>query len=153
MLFGSAISSARWSRKMVSMLATPGATAFGPPEKPAKKCGSINPRAMRTSALRYSRFKNTVVPFAVLPTCSFCVSLNASWLTMRTRRTISSPNISTISRFVFGLCVPVPINTVTWSGDTGSSSSSHRGSVVCWGRDGCRRMLRLRPGLKVWLFL
>ena len=43
----------------VSSPARPGATIFGPPEKPAKKCGSTKPVVILTSASSHSRFSQT----------------------------------------------------------------------------------------------
>ena len=40
---GSPIRRALWSASVVSSPARPGATIFGPPLKPAKKCGSTKP--------------------------------------------------------------------------------------------------------------
>ena len=53
------IRAASWSTRVVSRPARPGATSFGPPEKPAKKCGSTNPVVMRTSARAHSLFSHT----------------------------------------------------------------------------------------------
>ena len=47
------------SVSVVSSPASPGATSFGPPEKPAKKCGSTKPVVMRTSASTHSLFSHT----------------------------------------------------------------------------------------------
>ena len=46
----------------VARPASPGATIFGPPLNPAKKCGSTNPVVIRTSACRNSRFRRTATP-------------------------------------------------------------------------------------------
>ena len=48
--------------------ASPGATIFGPPLKPAKKCGSTNPAVMRTSAASQRVLRNTGTPVFVSPT-------------------------------------------------------------------------------------
>ena len=47
------------SASMVSSPASPGATIFGPPLKPAKKCGSTKPVVMRRSAATHSRASAT----------------------------------------------------------------------------------------------
>ena len=51
---GCPILAASCSTSTVSSPARPGATSFGPPEKPAKKCGSTNPVVIRTSAAAHS---------------------------------------------------------------------------------------------------
>ena len=43
----------------MSSPASPGATIFGPPLNPAKKCGSTNPVVIRRSAATHSRFSET----------------------------------------------------------------------------------------------
>ena len=49
-LRGSPISRALWKSRMVRMPAMPGLMPLGPPENPAKKCGSMNPVTIRKSA-------------------------------------------------------------------------------------------------------
>ena len=66
--FGWPIRLASWSVITVSRPARPGATIFGPPLKPAKKCGSTKPVVMRMSACRNSRFRYTGTPVDVRPT-------------------------------------------------------------------------------------
>ena len=48
--FGSPMRVASWSTSTVSSPASPGVTSFGPPLKPAKKCGSTKPVVIRRSA-------------------------------------------------------------------------------------------------------
>ena len=57
--FASPMRHALWSASVVSSPARPGAFSFGPPLKPAKKCGSTNPVVMRTSASIHSRLSHT----------------------------------------------------------------------------------------------
>ncbi len=56
---GCPIRLASWSVRTVSRPASPGATIFGPPLNPAKKCGSTNPVVILTSASTQARFNNT----------------------------------------------------------------------------------------------
>ncbi len=56
---GSPIRRALCSASMVSSPARPGATIFGPPLNPAKKCGSTNPVVIRRSAASHSRARNS----------------------------------------------------------------------------------------------
>ena len=67
----------------VARPASPGATIFGPPLKPAKKCGSTKPVVIRTSACRNSRFRCTATPLDVVPTASSVDGSRASWLITR----------------------------------------------------------------------
>ena len=46
---------ALWSARVVESPARPGATIFGPPLKPAKKCGSTKPVVIRISASTQGR--------------------------------------------------------------------------------------------------
>ena len=50
------------SVKIVSSPARPGATSFGPPLNPAKKCGSTKPVVILTSASTQARFNQTGTP-------------------------------------------------------------------------------------------
>ena len=47
--------------------ARPGTTIFGPPLKPAKKCGSTKPVVMRTSASTHTRFSSSGTPSPWVP--------------------------------------------------------------------------------------
>ena len=80
---GLPIISASCSRMVVRNPASPGATSFGPPLNPAKKCGSTKPVVMRTSASTQCRFNQTGTPGSTSPRCASPASSNASWLTMR----------------------------------------------------------------------
>ncbi len=121
----------------VSSPASPGATSLGPPEKPAKKCGSTKPVVMRTSASTHSRLRNTGTPSPCTPRSTSEESSRASWLTTRTRPTTSSPSMARISASVLPRWVPVATSSTTSSSATmPSSSSSTAGTIRCrgWGR-------------------
>ena len=81
--FGLAIISASWSRIVVLIPARPGATSFGPPLKPAKKCGSTKPVVMRTSASTQRRLSQTGTRGSSSPRYARPASSNALWLTTR----------------------------------------------------------------------
>ena len=81
--FGWAIRRASCRTSTVPSPASPGATIFGPPLKPAKKCGSTNPVVILTSALIQARFRCTGTPVVVVPTNSSEASSRLSWLTTR----------------------------------------------------------------------
>ena len=68
---------------MVSKPARPGATIFGPPLNPAKKCGSTNPVVIRTSAASHVLFSQTGIPSGVSPTLSNISESKALWFTTR----------------------------------------------------------------------
>ena len=73
--------SALWSCMMVSKPARPGATIFGPPLNPAKKCGSTKPVVMRTSASIHALSSHTGMPLDDSPTYSSVSESNALWFT------------------------------------------------------------------------
>ena len=52
----------------VSSPARPGATIFGPPLNPAKKCGSTKPVVILKSDSTHPRFRSTRTPVLVRPT-------------------------------------------------------------------------------------
>ena len=81
-----AIGAASCSVSTVSRPARPGATIFGPPENPAKKCGSTNPVVMRTSASTQRRFSQTGTSAPCGPSTTSDPSSRASWLTTLTVR-------------------------------------------------------------------
>ena len=85
---------ASWRVSVVSRPARPGATSFGPPEKPAKKCGSTNPVVMRTSASTHSLFSHTGTSAPKRPIQVSDAASRASWLTTRTAESTSSPSIA-----------------------------------------------------------
>ena len=113
--------------------ARPGATIFGPPLNPAKKCGSTNPVVMRTSALNHRRFNQTGTRGSTFPTCTRPASSNASWLTTRYRSTVDSPSMPISSFRVLRRCVPVAIRMTILSFGTCDSSSSTTGRTVWLG--------------------
>ena len=106
------------SVSVVSRPASPGATSFGPPEKPAKKCGSTNPVVMRTSASTHSLFSHTGTSAPKRPIQVSDASSRASWLTTRTDESTSSPSIARSSSSVLPRCVPVATSTTTSSSRT-----------------------------------
>ena len=113
--------------------AKPGATIFGPPLKPAKKCGSTKPVVMRKSASTQVRFSQTGTPPSTSPRDTSCASSNASWTTMRFRSTMSAPSISTSSSRVVARWVPLAIMIAMRSAGTCDSASSTAGSTVALG--------------------
>ena len=124
MAFGSPIRAALWSTRTVSRPASPGVTSFGPPLKPAKKCGSTNPVVIRRSASTQRRLIQTGTPSPCSPRKTSESLSRASWLTTRTRSTISSPSIARISSSVLPRWVPVATRITTSSSGTPSSSST-----------------------------
>ena len=71
------------STRVVASPARPGATIFGPPLKPAKKCGSTKPVVMRTSASSQCRLSQIGTSLAVRPAKASDRSSRASWFTTR----------------------------------------------------------------------
>ena len=65
--FGWAIIGAPWRWRTVSMAARPGATILGPPEKPANRCGSMNPVRILKSWSRKSESTQIGPPDVVSP--------------------------------------------------------------------------------------
>ena len=126
------IRAASWSTRVVSRPARPGATSFGPPEKPAKKCGSTNPVVMRTSARAHSLFSHTGTSAPKRPIHVSVETSRASWLTTRTDASTSSPSIERSSSSVLPRCVPVATSTTTSSRRTSPSSSSRMAGTTIW---------------------
>ncbi len=91
------------SASVVSRPAKPGATSFGPPENPAKKCGSTKPVVIRTSASTHSRLSWTGTPSPMVPRSTSVAGSRASWFTMRTDSSSSGPNMSFSSTGVLPL--------------------------------------------------
>ena len=121
----------------VARPARPGATNFGPPEKPAKKCGSTNPVEIRTSASTHSLHNQTGTSSAC-PTNDKEESSRASWQTTRHDRIISGPSMSISSAGVLARWVPVATRTVTSAGAVRCSSSAR--SAFSMSRLGCGRV-------------
>ena len=67
-----------WLLTTVSVCATPGMMPFGPPLNPAKKCGSMNPVMIRTSALARCVLMSAGAPVLVTPNCVQAASLSGS---------------------------------------------------------------------------
>ncbi|CFO28750.1 Uncharacterised protein [Staphylococcus aureus] len=59
---------ALWKVIIVSIPAIPGMIPLGPPENPAKKCGSIKPVTILKSASTYDLFRYTSHPYLLCPT-------------------------------------------------------------------------------------
>ena len=119
---------------VVSRPASPGATSFGPPEKPAKKCGSTNPVVMRRSASAHWLFSHTGTSAPKRPIQVSEDSSRASWLTTRTDASTSSPSIARNSSSVLPRCVPVATSSTMSSRRTSPSSSSRMaGTTTCRG--------------------
>ncbi len=129
---GSPIRAASCSTRTVSRAARPGATSLGPPEKPAKKCGSTKPVVMRTSASAHSRFSHTGTSLPYVPIQVSCPASRASWLTIRTVSTTSSPNIARSSASLLPRWVPVATRMTTSSRRTMPSSSSRTAGIIRW---------------------
>ena len=64
---GLAIMPASWLPRTVRWPAMPGISALPPPEKPAKKCGSIKPVSTLTSQAAISRLSQISWPRLVTP--------------------------------------------------------------------------------------
>ena len=60
--------SGRWLAITVSSEAQPGMMPLIPPLNPAKKCGSMKPVMIRTSASTSSRLRRAGDPFRIAPT-------------------------------------------------------------------------------------
>ena len=122
----------------VSSPASPGATIFGPPENPAKKCGSTKPVVIRRSASSQWRQSRVGTPLPLSPRSTRDESSRASWLITRQAPRISSPSIARSSASVFARWVPVAIRMVTSSGRTTPSSSRNTAPIIS--RRGCARV-------------
>ena len=105
---GSPMRGSLCSSPMVSSAARPGATIFGPPEKPAKKCGSTKPSVMRASASRKARSTNTgTLEPGTVPSCACAARSSASCWTSSQAARISAPNMASSSSGVHGRWLPV----------------------------------------------
>ena len=120
----------RAATSVVSSPASPGATIFGPPEKPAKKCGSTKPVVIRTSAATQSLLSQTGTAAPSRPIQVSEPSSRASWLTTRTESTTSAPNMRRSSSSVLPRWVPVATSTTTSSSRTSRSSSSRIAGIT-----------------------
>ena len=65
--YGLSINAEQWFASTVFLAATPGSTLLRPPEKPAKKCGSMKPSAHSRSASTAMRFKISSPPDGRVP--------------------------------------------------------------------------------------
>src|SRR5579862_9179064 len=127
--------SASWRTSVVSRPASPGATSFGPPEKPAKKCGSVKPVTILKSASSHARLSQTGTLLPKRPSQVSEPSSRASWLTTATESTRSSPSIARSSSSVLPRCVPVATSRTMSSSRTIPSSSARIAGTTT--RRGC----------------
>ena len=128
---GSPMRSALCSASTVSSPARPGATIFGPPLNPAKKCGSTKPVVMRTSAStqrRFSQHRHVAVRGAKRDQGAAVVA----GVVVDDPDAVheSSPSIARSSAVVFPRWVPVATRTMTSSGRTMPSSSSRTAGII-----------------------
>jgi len=125
---------AEWSSSTVSIAASPGATIFGPPENPAKKCGSMNPSVIRTSWSRKRRSSIAGPPFrrGGRRPGSRRGRRHRGWTTC-TRESVAAPNIASSSPGVQARCVPVATKSVTAASGISSSSTGSTDGRECAG--------------------
>ena len=145
---GEPIRVASWSTSTVSSPARPGATSLGPPESPAKKCGSTKPVVMRTSASTQARLSHTGTPAPCRPSQTSDPGSRASWLTIRTAPATASPNMARSSASVLPRWVPVATSTTTSSRSTTPSSSASTAGIIRW--RGCGRVPSQAEMATVW---
>ena len=131
--FGSSMKSAQWLPSTVTRLHTPGKMLLRPPEKPAKKCGSMNPSDTTRSAFATSELTTRRAPEGSGPR-SVSGDESQSWTTMCSRETISSPSLWTSSSGVVPRWHPVATSIViSMSGFPARSSSSMNGTISLLG--------------------
>ena len=82
-----------------------------PPEKPAKKWGSMNPSATSRSASTTIRLRISCPPEGSVPIQTISDS-SQSWTTIRSRSTNSCPNFAASSSLVVPLWQPVAMRMV-----------------------------------------
>lgn len=126
----SPIRAALCSVKTVSRPARPGATSFGPPLKPAKKCGSTKPVVTLISASAHKVFSQTGTPLPNSPVQVSEALSRASWLTMCSLAASSSPSICRISSSVLPRWVPVATSTTMSSGSMMPATSSRMAGII-----------------------
>ena len=74
---------ASWLPSTVRSPAIPGISALPPPEKPANRCGSMNPVRIRTSHAMMSRFIQMAWPRSVIPSETWDSGSKALFCTTR----------------------------------------------------------------------
>ena len=112
----------------------PGSMLFLPPEKPAKKWGSINPSVTSRSHSAASLLTKKPAPEGSFPRETKSSARKASFTTMCSRSTISSPNMYRCSASVVGRWSPVAIRIVTSAhGFPARISFKRSGSVILLG--------------------
>ena len=90
--FGSSMNSAQWLPSTVTRLHTPGRMLLRPPEKPAKKCGSMNPSDTTRSAFATNELTTRRAPEGSGPR-SVSGEESQSWTAICSREAISSPSL------------------------------------------------------------
>ena len=85
----------------------PGNTLFLPPEKPAKKCGSMKPSEINSSVSTANLLMMQSPPDGNTPIFVIWLASPEIWFTIFSLATISGPNLSTISSCVVGRWKPV----------------------------------------------
>ena len=132
---GSRMYSGLWSRLIVLSPARPIEISLRPPEKPAIRCGSMNPNVIRRSAATKRSSTKACVPPDVSPT-KVCSSISRArcectgW-----RSTTSRPRISTSSSAVASRWSPVAmrISILPVAMPPASSARTTWGSTVLFG--------------------
>ncbi len=129
---GAAIMPASWLPSTVRCPAIPGMSALPPPEKPAKKCGSMNPVRIFTSQAATSRLSQISWPRDVTPRRTCVAGSNELFWTSRYSSS-RPPIMPRSSASVLGRCVPSALNSVMFSRGTCASSASTAGRISSCG--------------------
>ena len=124
---------AEWLARIVSREASPGIAALPPPEKPAKKCGSMKPVSRRRSQAMNSRCRRISRPREVRPTLTWEPSSRASFCTMRWRPAASAPRMARSSSGVLARWVPVALNSTMRLSGSAASASRTAGRISGYG--------------------
>ena len=129
----------RWLPSTVARSQTPGRTLLRPPEKPAKKCGSMKPSATSSSVSAASLSMTSGVPEGRRPISTFAPASPQSWTTTSHSARSSGPSLASSSEAVVARWKPVATSRVTRMPGLPSRSS----------RSMLGRMSRLGTG-RVW---
>ena len=120
----------QWLPSTVTWSATPGSTLLRPPEKPAKKCGSMKPSATSSSVSTARRSITQGAPEGSVPISTLEEASRQSCTTMRQLSMISRPSLSSSSFVLVGRWKPVATRSVTSiSGLPSRSSASMAGRI------------------------
>ena len=131
---GLAMNFEQWLPMTVTASHTPGRMLLRPPEKPAKKCGSMKPSETRRSVSTATRSMTRSAPEGNTPIFTFESASNASWMTMRSESTMSSPSFARSSSTEVGRWKPVATSSViSISGLPSRSSASMKGMMCLLG--------------------